>query len=221
MSPRAVSPWTWRHALRDHWPEHRNVLLTLYTISVSMDGDTGIAWPGQQLIADGARVSVKTVQRHIKLAKRIGWLGVTSKFSGGKSWRHYVYRAAIPDHLPLTRDELKVSDAITAEFGRIGGDDTLVSPRSNGSDTLVSPRSGNACTEGGDKRGVKVATNHHEGGDTGDAKVATRGCRTKSSLKVSSQKCASEEACIAQSHVARDTGSYTRDRARKLRSKHE
>lgn len=217
MSPRAVSPWTWRLALRDHGPADRSVLLTLYTILTYMDRN-GFAYPSQQLIAAGARVCVRTVQRHTEKAERAGWLGVEFAGRGGKGWRHYVYRAAVPDHLQLERDELKASDAITADWGGIGikGGDTLVSSRANGSDIQVSPRSGNAGTEGGDKRGEKVATNHHEGGDTGDEKVATPGCRTNSRSETPAIRThAPEEAHSAQSRVARSTGSHTRDKSPK------
>lgn len=217
--PRAVSPWTWRRALRDYAPN--NVLLTMYTIGTYMDR-SGIAWPSQQTIAKGARASVRTVQRHIATAHRAGWLGIELAGHGGKGWRHYVYRAAVPNGLQLEFLDDEIADAITAQEGAIEGDDTIVSPRLNGSDTAMSPPSaGNApaLQVRGDNGGQNVATNQHEGGDTGDVNVATQLCRTNSRSETPPLRTHAKEAHNAQSRVARSVhglkkkGSGTRRRA--------
>lgn len=141
--PRPVAPWTWRRALRDHGPRSQGLLLTLYTIGTYMDRD-GIAWPSQELIAAGARASVRTVQRHIAIAERTGWLGVQLAGRGGQGWRHNAYRAAVPDDVPLDDLEEGIADAITAQNGGIETPerhDTIVSsPSAKGHDTIVSAR---------------------------------------------------------------------------------
>lgn len=116
--PRAVSPWTWRRALRDHGPESPSVLLTLFVIGTYMDR-AGVAFPSQQLIAKGIRGSVKTVQRHIEITRRDGWLCVQTAGRGGKGWRHYAYRAAIPDRVPLDDLDEAIADSIEAIEGSL------------------------------------------------------------------------------------------------------
>jgi len=127
---RAVAPWTWRRALRDHGPKQPGLLLTLYTIGTFMDKD-GFAYPRQALLARGARASVRTVRRHIQQAQRMGWIGVTESRTGGQSWRRHMYRAAVPDSITLDEKDEALSDVITAQNGDIEpkGADTLVSLR--------------------------------------------------------------------------------------------
>lgn len=165
--PRPVAPWTWRRALRDHGPRSQGLLLTLYTIGTYMDRD-GIAWPSQELIAAGARASVRTVQRHIAIAERAGWLGIQLAGRGGQGWRHNAYRAAVPDDVPLDDLEEGIADAITAQNGGIEPierHDTIVSsPSVKGHDTIVSARTSPGL-ERDDNRHQNVTTKTAEGDD--------------------------------------------------------
>lgn len=165
--PRPVAPWTWRRALRDHGPRSQGLLLTLYTIGTYMDRD-GIAWPSQQLIAAGARASVRTVQRHIAIAERAGWLGIQLAGRGGQGWRHNAYRAAVPDDVPLDDLDEGIADAITARNGDIEPierHDTIVSsPSVKGHDTIVSSRTSPGL-ERDDNRHQNVTTKTAEGDD--------------------------------------------------------
>jgi hypothetical protein len=177
------------------------LLLTLYTIGTYMDRE-GCAHPGQQLIARGIRASVKTVQRHITQAERMGWLAIEYAGRGGKGWRHYRYRAFVPDAVPLDCVDEAVSDAATSALedtwrpdddrSELEGGDTIVSsptdeagdmvvspPLQEGGDSIVSPR-GTPDGEGGDTGVPNVATFEREGGDTGGLNVATQLCRTNS-----------------------------------------
>jgi hypothetical protein len=172
--PRIVSPWTWRRALRDHGPKSPSVLLTLYTIGTFMDR-SGFAFPSQQLIAAGIRASVKTVQRHLDQAAHAGWIAVEIAGRSGKGWRHYVYRAAVPDHLDLDYVDEEIADAIQAQEGGIGGDTTM-SPRT----PAVTPALQEALQDRGDIHGAKVTTSEPHRGDTGVQMVATQLCRTNS-----------------------------------------
>lgn len=182
--PRAVSPWSWRRALRDHGPKSPSVLLTLFVIGTFMDR-TGRAFPSQQLIAKGIRGSVKTVQRHLEIARRDGWLSIETAGRGGKGWRHYAYRAAIPDHVQLDDLDESIADAIESQEGGIEGGDTIVSPPSTQrEDTIMSPRKSQDRNCPADvQRTISSVTAsvtendgvRHHGGDTGDSKVATNG----------------------------------------------
>lgn len=197
--PRAVSPWTWRRALRDHGPKSPSVLLTLFVIGTFMDRD-GRAFPGQQLIAKGIRGSVKTVQRHIEIVRREGWLHVETAGRGGKGWRHYAYRAAIPDHVDLDDLDESIADSIEAIEGSLPEslsetpskglarglrEDTIVSPASaQREDTIVSPRKPEKPVCPVDVQRTKPSVTasvtekngvRHDRGDTGESKVATNG----------------------------------------------
>jgi predicted DNA-binding transcriptional regulator len=167
---RAVSPWTWRRALRDHGPTDASVLLTLYVIGTYMNRD-GYAYPNQELIARGARASARSVQRHIAAAKRAGWLAVELAGRGGKGWRFNAYRAAVPDNLLMDELDEKISDAIVSVEGDIS-DDTAMSPP-----TKVVPQHNQVSDDNG---GRKVTTNGADGDDTGRHKVTTQLCRTNS-----------------------------------------
>jgi hypothetical protein len=167
---RAVSPWTWRRALRDHGPQSPGVLLTLYTIGTFMNRD-GIAWPSQEAIASGARASVRTVQRHIAAALRAGWLGVELAGRNGQGWRHNAYRCAVPEDLSLDCLDESIADAIIAQNGDIivpERDDTMLSSASRkGHDTMLSSPVLQR-DERDDNGGRKVTTSDTEGDDTGD-----------------------------------------------------
>lgn len=167
--PRAVKVWTWRRALRDHGPPSNGLLLTLYTLSTYMDND-GFAFPGQATIARGARVSERTVRRHVDQAVSLGWLHVEPTRGQGQAWRGIAYRAAIPDDLELDDIDDAITDALHSQQGDIEGADTIVSGRS-------------------EHETPKVRTPDAKGADTGDQgadtrrqKVRTQYCPTNSSV---------------------------------------
>ena len=139
--PRAVKPWTWRRCLRDFGPEEPGLLLTLYTLGTFMD-EEGFGFPGQETLAQGARACVRTVRRHIKAARERGWVAIELSDRGGRGWRRYVYRACVPDNVPLTeRDEI-LADAVVSQFGEVeddGADKAVSPPSSQRADNIVSP----------------------------------------------------------------------------------
>lgn len=116
--PRAVSPWTWRIALRDHGPDDQSILLTLFVLSTFMNRD-GTCFPSQPTIAKGARVSERTVRRHLIEAQRQGWLGLEHLNTGGQGWRKNLYRCAVPDDVELSEKDDRISDSIEAADGEI------------------------------------------------------------------------------------------------------
>jgi len=167
--PRAVKVWTWRRALRDHGPASNGLLLTLYTLSTFMDND-GFCYPGQATIARGARVSERTVRRHVDKAVSLGWLHVEPTRGQGQAWRGIAYRATIPDNVELDVVDNAITDALHSQQGDVEGADTIVSGRS-------------------EHETAKVRTFDAEGADTGDQgadtrrqKVRTQWCPTNSSV---------------------------------------
>ena len=139
--PRAVAPWTWRRALRDHGPDDRSILLTLYVVGTFMGRD-GTCFPSQPTIAKGARVSERTVRRQLEQAQKLGWIGIETMNAGGHGWRKNVYRCAVPDDVEIDEKDEKVAGAIEAQEGEIAPlrQDTQMSARSIGADTQMSAR---------------------------------------------------------------------------------
>ncbi|MBS0416675.1 MAG: hypothetical protein JSR66_03105 [Proteobacteria bacterium] len=139
--PRAVSAWTWRRMLRDHGPKDPSVRLSLFVLSTWMKS-SGIAYPSQRKWAAAVRVSVRTIQRHQKVAVELGWLGLATAGKTDRGWRMLAYRAAVPDDLELDRKDELLSAAIIAKHGDIetsNADDTRMSPASeHRSDTMMS-----------------------------------------------------------------------------------
>lgn len=185
---RAVSPWTWRLAVRDHGPESAATCIVLYVIGTYMDRGGG-AYPSQQLVARGARMSVRTVQRHIAAAVRMGWLFVGSAARGGQGWRHNSYLAVVPDGLELGETDERIADVVDPAVIALPSDrdDIAVSsPTAKRSDTIVSSRS--VPEAGRDGNVVMNVTtnaaegddNRREGDDTGRQNVTTQLCRTNS-----------------------------------------
>jgi hypothetical protein len=161
--PRAVSPWKWQRALRDHGPQSQSVRCTLYTISTWMNRD-GYAFPSQDKIAKGAQTTTRSVQRHIAEAKREGWIATELAGRGGKGWRFTRYRACVPDHLDLDALDDDIAATIHVQEGGIADDTMVSSPRANGHDTIVSPRPGAASERDDNGRGF-VTTDGADGDD--------------------------------------------------------
>jgi hypothetical protein len=140
------------------------LLLTLYVIGTYMDRD-GFSFPSQGLIAKGARASIRTVKRHIAAARAGGWLGVEPGQRGGKGWRHNVYRAAVPESLPLPEKHEEISDAIRSQVGDPDGGDTAMAPPMSAS---------TENRDGGARAGLDGGDKPSDGGDTASTNVGTQ-----------------------------------------------
>ena len=88
---RAVAPWTWAKALRDHGPNEQGFLLVMHTLRTYMDRD-GLAYPSQQTLARGARMHVRNVRRHLRRAEELHWIETSSAGRTHRDWRHNAYR---------------------------------------------------------------------------------------------------------------------------------
>lgn len=168
--PRAVSPWTWRRALRDYGPDDPGLLLSLHTLASYMDRD-GYAWPSQKLWAKGSRVTERTIRRHMEKAEGLGWLAVETRGRTGRGWRLYSYRAAVPDHILLDELDEEIADAIIAQTGdvepRERADMIVSAPSAKRADTIVSSPSPHRDVTCGHLT-PNVRTSVTEGADTGD-----------------------------------------------------
>lgn len=167
----AVKLWTWRRMLRDHGPPQPGLLLTLYTIGTWMDSD-GYCYPSQKEIAKGARVSDRTVKRHVEQARKLGWLHTEPGPMGGKGWRLTAYFATVPEAIELPERDEELTDCLHSQVGNVG------EQYPEGGDTIVSPRPPVKVVTSDAKVGTPVT----EGGDTGDHIVGTQSCPTNSSL---------------------------------------
>lgn len=204
---RAVSPWTWRRALRDHGPRCQGLLLTLYTVGTYMR-NSGYAYPGQALIAQGARTTSRTVRRHIAEAQRTGWLAVECAGRGGKGWRHNAYRACVPDdvYALLSDVDESISDHIQAQCGDVeyseGEDIIASSAMDSGEDMMMSSAHAPTAFGGEDIRGTHVRTTDTSGEDIGSTNVRTQSCPPNSCSETPALRTpAKTEAQDAQSRV--------------------
>jgi hypothetical protein len=118
--PKPVALWTWRQMLRDHGPPDPKFLLAMLVLSIYMNRD-GFGYPGQLKWAAGARMSLRSVQRHIQTGKRLGWLHVENAGRGGKGWAFNAYRCCVPDDLALEELDEKISEHIIAQESDVDG----------------------------------------------------------------------------------------------------
>ena len=104
---RSVPPWLWMVLARDHAPANSSVRLVLHTIRSFMD-DTGYTFVGQSTIAESSCLAKPTVRKALEIAWREKWIGIALHERAGKAWRHYEYRACIPDslHVPSVHEAL-------------------------------------------------------------------------------------------------------------------
>lgn len=202
--PRPVAPWTWRRALRDYGPARPSFRLAMLTLGTWMNRD-GEAFPSQDKWARGACMTVRSIQRHLAFATRTGWLGVALAGRTGQGWRHNLYRAAIPDGVPLDGLDEDISDALQDLCGGIesteGDDKAMSAPASKGGDSIVSSRC-NDRAEGDDRASKKVTTGEAEGDDMESKKVTTELCRTNSRSENSHRTPAKNEARLSPSGVS-------------------
>jgi len=115
---KAVAVWTWRRALRDHGPRDALSLLLLLTLSTWMDRD-GRAFPSQEKLAAGARMSIRTVRRKLAAAVDAGWLRIETENVGGQNWRRNVYLAAVPEGLELDETDEALRDVVVSQAGDV------------------------------------------------------------------------------------------------------
>lgn len=117
--PRAVSPWTWGKALRDHGPSDRDFLCAMLILRTYMDQD-GFAYPSLRTWAGGARMSVNTLRKHVEAASTAGWINVESRAGQRRERVRHVYRCTIPDHIVLDDKDEEIAGAIAVRAGAVG-----------------------------------------------------------------------------------------------------
>ena len=209
---RAVSPWTWAKALRDQGPDDWGFLLVMYTLRTYMGRD-GLAFASQAKLAAGARCHVKTVRRHLKRAEELLWLGVGSAQREGRGWRHYVYRACVPDSVLLTDKDTELSGALLATEGEVEvperGEPIVSPPRPERRDTIVSPPHRQPVhTNGANVGTIDDATWGHSERTWGQSapNVGTQLEPTKSASEVSLSKLAKQKVSAGAPTVLAEPG---------------
>lgn len=183
--PQAVSPWTWRKALRDHGPQDRGYLLALMMLGTFVDR-SGFAFPSVATWARASRNSVRQTQRYLARARKDQWLAVVRGGRGGKGWAFNGYRCCVPDSVQLDERDQDIADGFESQVGSIPSDTIMSSPSPQGRDLIVSharadgtdtaaalppsqDRSATVQRQGGDdKSGAKVTTNQSGGDDISD-----------------------------------------------------
>ncbi len=205
--PRAVAPWTWRQALRDHGPVDSGFLLSMLMLATYMNRD-GYAYPSQATLAKASRRSVRMLRRYINRAEEMNWLAVVTAGHTGQGWRHHGYRACVPDEIPLTDADEDISRALEAQLGEIQpGEraDTVMSSSSlKRADTSMAARQDSAY-EGADIQNRNVRTSASERGDTSVSATCGHGyVPLTPPLNSRSLNSRSEEARLAPSVCAKE-----------------
>jgi Helix-turn-helix domain len=165
-----------------------------------MDRD-GFAWPSQPTLAKAARVSDRTVRRHIEQAVALGWLSVDLAGHTGQGWRRHAYRCAIPDQLAVDDKDEELADVYSSKLGDVdpieGADMMVSSPSAERADiTVSSPSLQHAETCGHPaQEGADISS---EGADAGDQNVRTQLCPTISSSELLNLNSHRSEAQLAQ-----------------------
>ena len=121
--------------IREHGPANSTMRLCLYALNAFMD-DAGYAWPSQAKIATAANLTENTVQKALREAVDLGWIGVQARRTRGKAWKLSHYKAAIPDALEFcdTMSQEKIAMIVSmhdSDFGPIleGGRSHNTKPR--------------------------------------------------------------------------------------------
>lgn len=73
----------------------RVVLMAIWARMIKQD----CAWPSEEMICKDTRLSRNTVERHIRIAVQLGWLGVVPRVGTGKQNRLNGYVPMMPDWL--------------------------------------------------------------------------------------------------------------------------
>jgi hypothetical protein len=125
---RSVPPWLWAFLIRDHAPRNSSVRHVLRALRDFMD-KAGYTYIGQDAIVTSTCLSRPTVTRALAAAWAQQWIGVSLHHPGGRQWRHYAYRACIPDELTIAGDRHDAMvDAWNKEHGPV---DTITHPDLN------------------------------------------------------------------------------------------
>jgi hypothetical protein len=119
----AVPAWVHKVMIREHGPANSTMRLCLYALNAFMD-EAGYAWPSQAKIATAAHLTENTVQRTLRRAVDLGWIGVEARRTRGKAWKLSHYKAAIPDALEFcdTMSQEKIAMIVSmhdSDFGPI------------------------------------------------------------------------------------------------------
>src|SRR5690606_31813453 len=115
---RTCPPAIWARLVRDHGPNDRMLKACLQTLRTYMDAE-GYAFPSQALIAKGASLSEKTVQRKLDKARRLQWIGVYTHGRNGQGWKRQGYQCCVPDHVDVNEKDEHLFDAWAAQVGDV------------------------------------------------------------------------------------------------------
>jgi hypothetical protein len=185
--------------IRDHGPPIANVRLTLHTLRAYMD-ETGYTFVGQSTIAAAACLSKPTVRKMLTVAWRQKWIGISIQGRHGKQWRHYEYRACIPDGLEVPEKHIELVETWCAQHGEVDTDYHPDIHKLGKPLTHVEPSKAQPRPEGGKTDAPKVGKPTCEGGKNEAAKVGNGLSPKSSSAEVLiNPKCSSAEGAVCDS----------------------
>jgi hypothetical protein len=116
--PRALSPWTWARALRDHGPNDRDFLCAMLILRTYMD-NAGFAYPSLRTWAGATRMAVNTLRVILGKATAEGWLHVESRAGNRRQRVRNVYRCTVPGHIEVSDKDEEIAGALVAIHGDV------------------------------------------------------------------------------------------------------
>lgn len=124
----------WERALRDDEteasPRERSFLLVLMMLRTFADSEA-TCFPSQKTLARAARMSIKSVRRHLKAAETRGWIATGLFKRQGQAWRGMAYRLTVPTNVHLNGFADGHGDTIVSHRSLEGGDKLVSQGRDN------------------------------------------------------------------------------------------
>jgi hypothetical protein len=114
--PRAVKPWTWIRAFRDHGPRDSHFIAAMSMMYSRLDAKTGSAFVGVHRWARESGMHARTLTKCRDKAIELGWLNCPN---GIRNRTKTVYRCCVPDHVVLGEKDEELTLAHTAEYGDV------------------------------------------------------------------------------------------------------
>jgi hypothetical protein len=87
----------WRDLIRsDDGPEHSTTRHILLDLATFMDSDGQNCYPTHETLQKTTGINRKTIGKHVRKAKKDGWIEIIDYLGEGQNWRNYIYSPRLP-----------------------------------------------------------------------------------------------------------------------------
>lgn len=114
---RPMTAAIWVRLLREHWPDHRGALFTLIMLASYLNR-SAMAWPKIKTLIEDTGQKDRTIERHLDLAIKHGWLRKRTRYvkGRGRASKLTEYMAVVPESIDLTPLEQQISDGVVTRL---------------------------------------------------------------------------------------------------------